>query len=160
MPCRIIRESARYSPTLWALPAEAERLFWRLTTVADDWGRFDADPRLLLAQCFPLGVEALKVSHIAGWFAEMVAVGLVRIYAVEGWAYGVFVSWAKHQRQRNSQPRLPALSAEELPYLVDAAGCRKSQRTAATRRKVPQVAARARPCVSPYPIPSYLFVNL
>lgn len=107
MPNRIIRESCRSSPTLDALSAEAERMFWRLTTVADDYGRFEADPRLLLASCFPLAVDRIKATTVAKWFGELVASGAVLAYVVDGRAYGVFRSWAKHQRVRESKPKYP-----------------------------------------------------
>ena len=64
MPNRIIRESCTTSPTLDALSDGAERMFWRLTTIADDYGRFDADPRVLLAKCFPLRVGRISIKTI------------------------------------------------------------------------------------------------
>jgi hypothetical protein len=117
MPSRIIRESARFSPTLWALSAEAERMFWRLTIVADDWGRFDADPRVLLAQCFPLGVEDLTVRQVQGWFTEMVQVGLLQAYPVNGRTYGKFITWEKYQRTRAGRSKFP-----EPPSLAESSG--------------------------------------
>lgn len=115
MPSRIIRDSARTSPTLDQLSDGAERLFWRLTTVADDKGRFEADPRLLLASCFPLKVEVLKVATVADWFAELVGVGLVQVYEVAGRLYAAFLTWAKYQRVRKYGSKFPEPPAVESP---------------------------------------------
>ncbi len=114
MPNRIIRESCRTSETLNGLSAEAERLFWRLTTVADDYGRFEADPRVLLAQCFPLKVGALKVESVGRWFHELVTCGLVTAYDNTGKLLGFFVTWDKHQRRRARHPKYPAPSSDNI----------------------------------------------
>lgn len=114
MPNRIIRESCRTSETLNSLSAEAERLFWRLTTVADDYGRFEADPRVLLAQCFPLKVGALKVESVGRWFLELVTCGLVTTYDNTGKVLGFFVTWDKHQRRRARHPKYPAPTDDSI----------------------------------------------
>ena len=64
MPSRVIRESALNSPTLAKLSHGAERLFWRLTIIADDAGRFDAHPTVVKARCFPLLVDTLKTADV------------------------------------------------------------------------------------------------
>jgi len=92
-------------------------MFWRLTTVADDHGRFEADPRVLLAQCFPLRVERMKAKQAAVWLEEMVACGLVRVYTVGGKPYGHFPTWPKHQRVRARESKYPA--PPELPSSAD-----------------------------------------
>ena len=117
MPSRIIRDSIRTSPTLDELSDGAERMFWRLVTVADDYGRFEADPRVLLSQCFPLRVDRLKVKQIAEWFEEMVKTDLARCYQVNGRTYGYFPTWEKYQRIRAKESRYPAPpSARNAPH--------------------------------------------
>lgn len=108
MPNRIIRESCRTSATLYQLTHGAERMFWRLTTVADDFGRFEADPRVLLAQCFPLWAGRLKVAEITRWYSEMERVGLVTSYVVNAKYYGYFETWDQYQRRRNRHSKYPA----------------------------------------------------
>src|SRR5437899_2293748 len=78
MPSRIIRESATTSRSLNQLSDAGERIFWRLVTVADDHGRFDADPVVLLAKCFPLRAGSWKPSRIEKLRDELVAVGAAR----------------------------------------------------------------------------------
>jgi hypothetical protein len=51
MPDRVTRESALTSETLGGLSDFAERLFWRLTIVADDAGRFIANPAVIAGRC-------------------------------------------------------------------------------------------------------------
>ncbi len=107
MPNRIIRDSARFSETLDALSAEGERMFWRLTTVADDFGRFHADPRVMLANCFPLKVDTWKSEMVAKWLQELVDVDAVSIYEVSGKRYGFFKTWDLHQQRRAAKSKFP-----------------------------------------------------
>lgn len=125
MPDRIIRDKCRKSRTLNALSAEAERLFWRLTTAADDYGRFDADPVVLLAECFPLKIEIFKSAQVAKWRNELTIAPdddeapLIRLYSLKGRTYGYFVTWTDYQRDRSKEqnppkPKFPA-PEEGLP---------------------------------------------
>ncbi len=115
MPNRIIRESCRTSPTLMLLSDGAERLFWRLTTVADDFGRFEADPDVLRAQCFPRAKEmTFRVKTIAAWFEELRACCLVTTYVVNGHQLGFFNTWDKHQRTRAKESKYPAPSSDNM----------------------------------------------
>lgn len=103
MPNRIIRDSARTSKTLDAVSADEERMFFRLTLVADDFGRFQADPRILLAGCFPLKVGVLHPADVEKWRDGLVAVGLIQLYGVGDRLYGYFPSWFKHQQRMRSR---------------------------------------------------------
>jgi hypothetical protein len=114
MPNRMIRESCRTSETLDRLSDGAERLFWRLTTVADDYGRFEADPRVLLAHCFPLKVGLLKVSAVGRLFRELVICGLVTTYDGGGKRLGFFTTWDKHQRIRAQHSKYPPPSSDNI----------------------------------------------
>ena len=108
MPSRIIRESCRTSPNLDQLSDGAERMFWRLTTVCDDYGRFDADPRVLLALCFPLRSGSWKVEKITIWRKELVTHNLICLYEIGERTYGYFVTWRKWQRARQTKPKFPS----------------------------------------------------
>jgi len=106
MPSRIIRESALTSRTLDVLSHGAERLWWRLTVVVDDYGRFDADPRVVRSRCFPLK-HKLGLRHVSGWVEEMVAAGLIQLYHVGDHTYGAIIQWPKYQRAGRSKPKFP-----------------------------------------------------
>ena len=119
MPNRIIRESALTSTTLDSLSDGAERFFFRLTLVADDFGRFDADPRVLLAKCFPLKVTRLKLERITKWWLELIECGAVKAYRVDCRMYGYFPAWSKHQQVRAKTSKYPdpasANTCEQTP---------------------------------------------
>lgn len=122
MPNRFIRESCRTSATLDQLSDGAERMFWRLTTVADDFGRFEADPRILLSNCFPLRVDRTKTSKIEGWFLEMMTTKnpdgeldpLIISYFVNGKRYGFFSTWSKYQTCRAATSKHPDPTPENI----------------------------------------------
>lgn len=112
MPNRIIKESALTSRDLDQLSDGAERLFWRMTVIADDVGRFDADPRVLLAKCFPLRIDRLKPATIEKCLTELVHAGIVKLYCFEKRACGFFVSWEKHQRIYGLKSKFPSPPAD------------------------------------------------
>jgi hypothetical protein len=112
MPNRIIKESALTSRDLDLLSDGAERLFWRMTVTADDVGRFDADPRVVLAKCFPLRIDRLKSATSSRWLTELVSAGIVKLYSVDDRVYGFFPSWGKHQRIYGLKSKFPEPPAE------------------------------------------------
>jgi hypothetical protein len=92
----------------------AERLFWRLTVVADDHGRFDAHPVTVKARCFPVMVDELKTSKVCAWLTEL-SIDHCLFYSVDGRPYGQFRKWAEYQRtynQKSKFPEPPATSGE------------------------------------------------
>jgi hypothetical protein len=100
MPNRNIRESIRTSRTIDALSDGAEAMFYRLTTVADDYGRFQAESEVLLSACYPLRIKRLRLSVISSRLSEMVSAGLVRLYRYpdqDGRIYGYFPTFQEHQ---------------------------------------------------------------
>lgn len=107
MPNRMIRESARTSPTLAKLSHGAERLFWRLTTLADDYGRFNAEPSVVRALCFPTMLERAHQRHVEGWLTELRAATLIRCYRVGDKHVAAFVTWDQHQRIRAKESKFP-----------------------------------------------------
>jgi HNH endonuclease len=148
MPNRMIRESARTSDTLDQLSDGAERMFWRLTTVADDFGRFEADPRVLLSACFPLRAGRLKVEQVAKWLKELVLVELVSVYIVGGKRFGVFTTWEKHQRIRAKHSKFPPPSSDSICQQMPAyVAERRETRDEETERRETRV------LLPPYPPP-------
>ena len=108
MPSRVIRESALTSPSLNKLSHGAERLWWRLTVVADDHGRFDCDPQVLRATCFPLKDEShLPLEEMRGWITELVKVGGIRRYRVKNRIFGYFIHWQDYQRVYGLKSKYP-----------------------------------------------------
>jgi hypothetical protein len=137
MPSRILKETILTSRSLDLASEGAESLFFRLITVADDHGRFDAEPAVLLARCFPLKVGRWKPDRIEKLRNELVTIGAITLYMSRGALLGCFPAWLEHQRERTSKPKFRGPTDEgstvvDLPQL------------AAIRGELPQVAARAR----------------
>lgn len=106
MPNRLIHEKALRSHTLAKLSAEAERLFWRLTAIADDQGRFDAYPQTVKADCFPTMVDDIPTKKVAAWLHEL-GQECCKFYTVDGRLYGYFVKWSEYQRIYGNKPKFP-----------------------------------------------------
>lgn len=106
MPDRIIRESALGSATLGLLSDFAERLFWRLTTVADDYGRFNAHPSFLFGRCMAM-VDGATVKKVEDAINQLAQAGTIALYEAEGKKLGHFPNWEKYQRGFRGKPKYP-----------------------------------------------------
>lgn len=104
MPNRFIKESCRSSKNLDKITDFEERLFWRLITTADDFGRFQACPSLVRASCFPY--RSISLVNIEKALLGLQSNSLIILYSVGDRQYGEFSTWEKHQgkaRARNSK---------------------------------------------------------
>lgn len=109
MPTRDIKESCRTSLSLAKISHGAERLFWRLTTYADDFGRMPADAGVVRGQCFSAMLDAVREKDVSGWMTELEAADLVRSYMTDdGKTFAFFPTWARHQRVRAKHSKYPA----------------------------------------------------
>jgi hypothetical protein len=108
MPNRNIRESIVTSKTLEKCSSDAERLFFRLTVIADDAGRFNADPRVVLARCFPLFAGKWKSSRVVPWIDELARHEAIVLYTnATNDQFGYFPNWKKYQRVYGHDPKFP-----------------------------------------------------
>lgn len=125
MPQRAIKETILDSRTLDRVSGDAERLYHRLTTKADDFGRFKADPIIILGNCFPLKIGVFTLEMISAWFAELEVAGAVVSYEFDGKLYGYFPEWESHQgkpRAKTSkypQPPAPGSNGKRRPASAD-----------------------------------------
>jgi len=110
-------------------------LLWRLTTGADDQGRFDATPKVVLGACFPLFIGKIGERDIRAWLLELEQAGLIVLYTVGGRDYGFFRNWAKHQRTYGSKSKYPDPDQASLPQ--SAGSCGESPRTPANPSSYP-----------------------
>mgnify|MGYP001593859862 CR=1 FL=1 len=167
MPDRIIRDQARRSPTLQRLSDAAERAWWRLTIYHDDYGRFEADPEVLLAGLMvrrPSGWTMARMQKVVAEWADQ-ADPLIHLYQVPGdlRIYGHVINTTKHQRERESKPKYPDPPCGNLPQ--DAAKCRESLQLAAysesresvsTESREPRAEILCPPQVAAWPSPEAL----
>jgi len=126
VPDRMIRESCCANRNLTRVSGDAERLYWRLHAVADNAGRFQAEPGLVVAACFPrvIGDPELAarftMARIHAWLDELAGETLVVLYEVGGERYGYFVNWASEQRLRETKPKYPdPLATTDVSTPVD-----------------------------------------
>jgi hypothetical protein len=82
MPTRIVREGILTSERINALSANAELFYRRLMSVADDHGRYPANPTQLRAYCYPLKLDSVKEDSIKKHLAECEEAGLIVLYTV------------------------------------------------------------------------------
>ena len=76
---RAIYPDACTSRSLSSVTAEAERLFWRIISQADDQGRLEGDVLVLRSLCVPLLARA-TTAVVERWLGELVAQRLISRY--------------------------------------------------------------------------------
>lgn len=123
---RAIGGALLQSAQISSLSAAAERLLLRLAVVADEFGRFEADPFPVLKNCFPrwCGTGKWKhvLVHVIDWLNELGSQRLVEFYCDKaGTRYGVFSHWNMYQgRHQARYPRYPEPPNMQLSMAVDA----------------------------------------
>lgn len=80
MPTRVMKESITTSKRLAAVSDFAERLYHRLTVVADDYGRFDAAAALIRGRCFARQLETVTEARIVQALRELQDAQLLLLY--------------------------------------------------------------------------------
>lgn len=161
MPSRILRDSALESPQLAGLSDFAERVYFRLHMVADDWGDFNADPELLVPKLFPFRAKTLDPLLILGALLELQGQGLAFFYCADQGLYGHLTQWAAEQRAREKSLHRYPDSRDHDHYdltelvrslqqrgvdLSPSVGCGDSRRVAASCGELRQNAASGGAC--------------
>lgn len=106
MPNRIIKESICSSETIDGLGWFEECFFYRLIVNCDDFGRFDARPKILNARLFPL--KTLRDEQISKALEKLQLAGIIEVYEYDGKPYLQLVTWVRHQQVRNKRSKYPA----------------------------------------------------
>jgi hypothetical protein len=105
---RSIHYDALKSEKLAAASAEAERLYWRLSTHCDDAGRAEDDPRLFAAYLFPLN-DDITGPRVDEWLDELEGLGLIVRYEAGERRYLCVTKWSEYQKPNKPTPtKLPA----------------------------------------------------
>ncbi len=102
MPTRYLKPGIRDSDLINALSPLAETLFYRLLVTVDDFGRADARPAMIKAQCFPIK-DTVTADVAAELLDELSACSLVQLYAVDGKPYLQVSKWDNAPRAKESK---------------------------------------------------------
>ena len=105
MPNRIIKESICTSDNIDCLTAFEETCFYRLMVNCDDFGRFDARPKILSSRLFPL--KNVTPDQMQDALNALVDADLVTVYEVDGKPYLHLNSWERHQQTRATKSKYP-----------------------------------------------------
>jgi hypothetical protein len=120
MPNRDLKESIRRSPSLQLLSDAAERLWYRLITSVDDFGRLEADPEVVFTTCFqrvPKGWNRQKVQLCLHELATKSHPGdrpLISIYRVGMKTFLQILSSPVHIYQRAKTSKYPSQTNQEV----------------------------------------------
>jgi hypothetical protein len=127
MPNRFIKESCRSSDSLAALSDKAERLYWRLVTVADDFGRFQADPEVVQSECYKRLKNRPSLADVRKCLQMIADANMVFLYENgTDRHYGYFVNWAKFQgAPRARVSKYPTPPSQPSSLLADASTCKQ-----------------------------------
>lgn len=109
MPQRFLRpgitDSKRYNALSWP----AQSLYTRLITLVDDFGRYEADPRIVRGHAFALLVDSLSNQDVAGWLNELASNEMLFIYEVDGKEFLQLLRWKEKARSASKCPQPPAV---------------------------------------------------
>jgi len=105
MPNRFLKESICTSEEIDRLSPFAEITFYRLIVNCDDFGRYDARPKLLASRLFPL--RDVTTNDIQNALAELSDAGLIDLYEVDKKPYLQMKTWDKHQQKRSDKSKFP-----------------------------------------------------
>lgn len=93
---RLIMPTICTSVPLASCSVEAQLLFDRLITQADDQGRLQGEPRIVAALCMPL-VKSASERTVSKWLDELAAPGLILRYESSGRQYIQLAGWWDNQ---------------------------------------------------------------
>ena len=106
MPNRFIKETICTSDSIDMLSPFEEVCFYRLLVNCDDFGRFDARPKVVSARLFPL--REIAIEDIESALQALVRAGLILLYESDGKPYLQVSTWGKHQQTRATKSKYPA----------------------------------------------------
>jgi hypothetical protein len=115
MPNRVLREGILSSERVNKIannPA-TEVFYRRLHSVADDYGRYSGDPRILRAACYPLMLDSVCHADVLHWLDKCATAGLLVLYKVNGKPYLEIVDFKQTLRIKRSKYPAPAPQTHE-----------------------------------------------
>lgn len=139
MPTRYLKPGIRDSEPIDSLTPQAECLFYRLIVTVDDFGRCDARPAMIKANCYPIKA-GITADHCAAMLAELHRAGLVIVYTVDGKPYLQLCKWDNTPRSKASKFPAPADNCTHMH--TDA--CKQNENESSTAHTCAQVHTDAR----------------
>ena len=106
MPDRLIKEQIRFSRSMHMVSPGAFKHWVLMATTADMWGRFPADPDVVLGTCYPYDPRP-TIPQVAGWMDELQNAETVAYYEADEKLYGFHPNWRRHNRRTDTKPRYP-----------------------------------------------------
>lgn len=112
---RTIKPSFWSDATMSSTSIPARLLAIGLISFADDEGRFIASPGAILGYVFPLDAT-VSLAKVKAWRDELAKHGAIELYTIDGYEYGCWPNWLKHQVINRSRPSTfpaPGLFSDE-----------------------------------------------
>jgi hypothetical protein len=108
MPTRILREGIISSERVNSLSERAELFYRKLMSVADDYGRFFANPISVLGACYPLRSDVSE-ADVKQFLNECISAKLIAIYGA-----GKYLVILDFNQQTRSKSKFPDPTDKEL----------------------------------------------
>lgn len=126
MPNRVLRASICTSETINELSPFEEVLFYRLIVQCDDYGVFDARPKIIKGVCFPLK-DNITYKNIENGLSKLSSVGLIDLYNYQGKPFLQLVTWGQYQSIRAKRSKYPQKDANCNNVNTSAINCKQLQ---------------------------------
>ena len=111
MPRRLMEDVFLRDKRVEMLEAFEECVFFRLQFAVDDFGNIDARPAFLKSMLYPTkSVEERQIEAACG---KLCAVGLARLYSVDGYEYLHLVGFEAMQKLKHPRNIYPVPPVEE-----------------------------------------------
>jgi len=117
MPTRYLKPGVRDSESIDSLTPQAENLFYRLLVTVDDFGRFDARPAMIKANCFPIK-DSMSINKCKDLLEELEIKELITVYIVAGKEILQMCKWDNVPRAKES--KYPAQVDRRIQVHTDA----------------------------------------
>lgn len=102
MPTRYLKPGIRDSESIDKLSPLAETLFYRLLVTVDDFGRFDARPAMIKANCYPVK-ESITINKCKDLLVELKDSGLIIVYQTDSKSTLQMCKWDNIPRAKESK---------------------------------------------------------
>lgn len=108
---RLLYRTICHSQTIAQLDMFQEIFLYRLIASCDDFGRYHADTRLLLAFLFPLRREVTE-QMVEAAIEKLCELHVIALYRANGAMYLEMVNWTNYQKIKSPKPGVPGPESE------------------------------------------------